>query len=176
MLGGWRMALALWGAELSITIPTLVLGIVAAALFGLRPASTGLALGLAGIGPYTLLTHSLATRTLAQPYVLAARALGVPAPAILIRHVLPDIVPVLFTHVGSNAGLTVVAYASLAFLGLGADPSKPDWRAMLFGYRSFLFDDPRLMLLPGVAIGVTAFVLNLLFDTDGVRQPAAGPF
>jgi peptide/nickel transport system permease protein len=153
-------------AELFIAVPTLVVAIVAAALFGLSPVSAGVALGLAGVGPYALLIHSLAMRTMSLPYVLAARALGVSNPAILARHVLPDILPVVATHVGSNAGVAVVAYASLAFLGIGADPSKPDWGTMLFEYRSFLFDHVHLILVPGAAIALTGLCLNLSFDDD----------
>jgi len=138
----------------------------AAAIFGLRPAIAGLALGLAGIGPYTLFAHALTRRIAAQPYVHAARALGVSDGPLILRHVLPNMLPAVFTHVGSNAGLAVTAYASLAFLGLGADPSRPDWGGMLFEYRMFIFDHPMLLIWPGLAIAVTAGALNLSFDVD----------
>ena len=164
MMSGWQQAILLRAAEVSIIMPTLVVALTVTALFGMTPVVAGLALGFAGIGPQTLLAHSLAQRVLAQPYVLSARALGVTGSRLVVRHVLPNIAPVLLTHVGSNAGRTIVAYASLAFLGLGADPSRPDWGAMLFEYRGFLFDDPALMIWPGLPIAVVALVLNRVFD------------
>lgn len=164
MLEGWRGALILRAGEMFIVVPTLVVALTAAALFGLNPVTAGMAMGLAGIGPYTLLAHALARRLLAEPFVQAARALGVGGSGLVLRHVVPNMTPVLFAHIGANAGLAVTAYAALAFLGLGADPSKPDWGAMLFEYRMFIFDHPLLMVWPGLAIAMVAATLNAVFD------------
>lgn len=164
ILGGWRETLILRFAELFIVVPTLIVALTTAALFGLSPMTAGLALGLAGVGPHALLSHSLTRRVLGRPYVHAARALGTTTPMLMLRHVLPNTMPLTFAYVGSQAGLSVVAYASLAFIGLGADPSKPDWGSMLFEYRIFIFDNPGLMIWPGVAIAITTGLLNWLFD------------
>lgn len=166
ILGGWRELLLLRMAETFIVVPTLIVALTAAAIFGLSPLSAGLALGLANIGPYTLLSHSLTRRALGLPYSDAARALGVSDFTLMARHILPGTMPVLLTYVGSQAGACAVAYASLAFIGLGADPSKPDWGSMLFEYRVFLFDYPGLVLFPGCALAITAGLLNVLFDRD----------
>lgn len=166
MLGGWRAALILRTAEMFIVVPTLVVALTATALFGLNPVTAGAALGLAGIGPYTLFAHALARRLLGEPFVQAARALGVGGPGLVLRHLVPNMTPVLFAHIGANAGLATTAYAALAFLGLGADPSRPDWGAMLFEYRAFIFDHPLLMVWPGLAIAVVAATLNAAFDAD----------
>jgi len=166
LLGDWRGALILRAGEMFIVVPTLVVALTAAALFGLNPVTAGTALGLAGIGPYTLFAHALARRLLTEPFVQAARALGVGGPGLVLSHLIPNMAPVLFAHVGANAGLAVTAYAALAFLGLGADPSRPDWGAMLFEYRTFIFDHPLLMVWPGLAIAGVAATLNAVFDAD----------
>lgn len=166
MIGGWRGAWILRTAEMFIVVPTLIVALTVAAIFGLSPLTAGAALGLAGLGPYTLFAHALAQRLLAEPFVQAARALGVGGLSLVLRHIVPNMAPVLFAHIGSNGGLAVTAYASLAFLGLGADPSRPDWGAMLFEYRMFIFDHPMLMVWPGVAIAIVAGVLNASFDAD----------
>lgn len=170
VVGGHTEQALLRFCELFIAVPTLIWALTAAALFGLSPLTAGLALGLAGIGPYALLANSLTRRTLGLPYVQAARALGVGTPRLMVRHVLPNTLPLMFTHVGSNAGQSVVNYASLAFIGLGADPSKPDWGAMLFEYRMFIFDDPMLMIWPGLAIATMATLISIAFD-GGTTQP-----
>lgn len=164
VLGGWREALILRCCEFFIMVPTLVIALTAAAVFGLSPLSAGLALGLAGIGPHALIAHSLAARVLGQPFILAAKSLGVSPAGMITRHLLPNTLPLMFTYVGNQAGLAIVAYASLAFIGLGADPSKPDWGSMLFEYRVFIFDHPMLMIWPGVAIALTVSAFNCIFD------------
>ena len=163
-LGGWKESVLLRCCEFFITVPTLIIALTAAAIFGLTPISAGLALGLAGIGPHALFAHALSRRVLGQPFILAARALGVPTWRMIARHLLPNTLPLMFSYVGNQAGLAVVAYASLAFIGLGADPSKPDWGSMLFEYRVFIFDHPALMVWPGLAIAATVATLNAMFD------------
>lgn len=74
------------------------------------------------------------------------------------------LLPLVFAYVRSQAGLAVAAYASLAFIGLGGDPSKPDWGSMLYEYRMFISDNPGLLIWPGLAIAATAALLNLLLD------------
>lgn len=164
ILGGWREQAMLRVAEMFIVVPTLVWALTTAAIFGLSPMTAGVSLGLAGVGPYALMANSLTKRTLGLDYVQAARALGVATPRLMLKHVLPNTLPLMFAHVGSQAGQSVVNYASLAFIGLGADPSKPDWGSMLYEYRMFVFDDPMLMVWPGVAIMCLAIALNLAFD------------
>lgn len=164
--GGPAETLILRGAEMFIVVPTLVWALTAAALFGLTPVTAGLALGLAGLGPFALTANSLARRTMGLDYVRAARALGLPPLATTFRHVLPAILPLLLAQAGAQAGQAVVAYAGLAFIGLGVDPSRPDWGAMLFEYRMFLFETPRLMIVPGLGIALMALTLNLLADPE----------
>jgi len=168
ILGGLAEQAVLRVCELFIVVPTLIWALTAAAIFGLSPLTAGLALGLAGVGPYALLANSLTRRTLGLPYVQAAKALGVAGPRLMLRHVLPNTLPIMLTHVGSNAGQSVVNYASLAFIGLGADPSKPDWGSMLFEYRMFIFDHPMLMIWPGLAIALLASTINLTFDRRSI--------
>lgn len=164
VLGGWREAVILRCCEFFIMVPTLIVALTAAAVFGLSPLSAGLALGLAGIGPHALLAHSLSTRVLGQPFILAAQSLGVSSSRMITRHLLPNTLPLMFAYVGNQAGMAIVAYASLAFIGLGADPSKPDWGSMLFEYRVFIFDHPTLMIWPGLAIAISVAALNRAFD------------
>ena len=164
VLGGAAEQAILRFCELFIVVPTLIWALTAAAIFGLSPLTAGLAMGLAGVGPYALMANSLTHRTLGLPYIQSARALGVGTSRLMTRHILPNTLPIMFTHVGGNAGQSIVNYASLAFIGLGADPSRPDWGSMLFEYRMFIFDDPMLMLWPGLAIAAMASLISLSFD------------
>lgn len=166
ILGGWRERLILRCAEMFIVVPTLVWALTAAALFGLSPLTAGAALGLAGVGPYALFSSALTHRVLGQPFVQAATALGTGRLRLVLQHVLPNTLPLIFAYVGSQAGQSVIAYASLAFIGLGADPSKPDWGSMLYEYRMFVFDHPMLTIWPGLAIAAVTGLLNVAFDRD----------
>jgi peptide/nickel transport system permease protein len=161
-------------AEFAGVLPSLVVAIVVVSLFGFDAVTAGIALGLGAWGPYALLADGLARRALSEPYVQAARALGGSRLRVLFKHVLPAILDTHLAYLGAKLGRVVIAYAALAFLGLGADASRPDWGAMLFEYRLFMFDRPALMLWPGFAIVVVCAGLRAGLGKDtGARVPAS---
>lgn len=164
--GGWREAALLRLAEMGIVVPTLIVALVAGAVLGLGPATAGVALGLAGIGPFALSSHALTRRALGRDFVRAAHALGVGRAALMRRHILPQVLPVLFAQISAQAGASVVAFAALSFIGLGADPTAPDWGGMLFEYRMFIFDHPWLAIAPGLAITTFVTAISLAFDPE----------
>lgn len=155
-------------ADFMIIMPTLVFALSFTALFGLTPLNAGIALGLASWGPYAILAHSLSRRVLAQPFVLAAKTYGARPWHILRFDVLPNILDTTLTCLAGDAGRNVLNYAALAFLGLGADTSRPDWGAMIFEYRIFIFENSFLILWPCLAVFLTALTLNLLLDPNSL--------
>jgi peptide/nickel transport system permease protein len=98
--------------------------------------------------------------------VLAARASGLPAPRVLWRHVLPNVLPTLAVQASLGMAGAILAEAGLSFLGLGIQPPTPSWGAMINAGRSHLLDAPHLALFPGLAI--VAAVLGLNFLGDGL--------
>ncbi|MGQ0675499.1 MAG: ABC transporter permease [Rhodospirillales bacterium] len=174
--GGLAEAAVLRAVEFVVIMPALVFALTVTALVGLNPLAAGVALGISGAGPYALVAHGLARRVLAMPFVLAARALGASPARVAFVHVLPNCAATMRTYLASDAGRNVIHYAALAFLGLGADAASPDWGAMLYEYRLFMFDRPELMLLPGLAVTLTALALNLLIEpgADEAGRPDSG--
>lgn len=160
-------------AEFFAVMPSLLAAIVVTSLLGFGPATTGLALGLAGWGPFALLSYGLARRGLGEPYVLAARALGGTSIGLLRRHVWPVMWETQLSYLGTKLGRVAIAYAALAFLGLGADAGRADWGAMMFEYRLFALDHPMLMVWPGTALMMLCVALRFAIGGDnGERVPA----
>jgi peptide/nickel transport system permease protein len=176
LLGGTTEVLALCVIEFVVMMPALILALTITALIGLNPVSAGIALGLSGAGPYALVAHGLTRRLLAMPFVRAAEALGASRLRIGLTHVLPNCLPIMRTYLASDAGRNMVHYSALAFLGIGADATSPDWGAMLFEYRMFIFDSPDLMLLPGAAITLTSMILMAVIEPrlDEIGRPSTG--
>ncbi len=98
-------------------------------------------------------------------YFLAARAVGTPTSQILIRHVLPNIAPVVIIIFSINAGGTILSIASLSFLGYGLPFSIPEWGGLLSREgREYMETAPRLALFPGLALTITVYSLNMFGD------------
>lgn len=151
-------------ADLALALPTLVVALLLAAVFGGGPLVIGGALALTAWAPYALIVVTLSDQVRREPYWLAARALGTGGLTGYRRHILPAIAPRIGALAGADAGRAVVLAASLGFMGLGLDTGRADWGAMIHEYRMFLFSHPRLVLAPVAAIALVSLSLHLLLD------------
>ena len=98
-------------------------------------------------------------------YFLAARAIGSPSAATLMRHVLPNIMPVVIIIFSITVGGVILSLASLSFLGFGLPPGSPDWGSLLSGEgRLYMEQAPWLALWPGLALTITVYCLNMFGD------------
>ena len=108
-----------------------------------------------------------------REYILAARNVGAGSGRILLRHILPHLLPLGIIYIGLCVPVAIFAEAGLSFLGLGIPPPTPDWGGMLQDGLSFYRSAPRLVLLPGACIMLTVISFNLF--TSGLRD-ALDPF
>ena len=98
-------------------------------------------------------------------YILAARAIGSTKWRTLVRHVLPNIMPVMIIIFSISVGGVIMAEASLSFLGFGLPPKIPSWGGLLSGSgRKYMEVAPWLALFPGLALTVVIYSLNMFGD------------
>src|SRR5262249_47141556 len=103
-----------------------------------------------------------------RDYVLAARCVGAASGRVMFLHVLPNAFPPLIANIALLMGFSVLAEASLAFLGLGTQPPTPSWGSMLNASRQYLRVDPWMAIWPGVILALLLLGLNYL--ADAVRE------
>lgn len=97
-------------------------------------------------------------------YVLAAKLAGTPGPIIVIRHVIPYVLPQVVVLATLDIGSVILHIAGFSFLGLGIQPPTPEWGTMLNDSRQFLRSHPSMMLYPGFMIFVVVMLFNILGD------------
>ena len=98
-------------------------------------------------------------------YFLAARAIGSPTTATLIRHVVPNIMPVVIIIFSITVGGVILSLASLSFLGFGLPLEIPEWGGMLSREgRQFMEMAPRLALWPGLCLTTVVYCFNMFGD------------
>lgn len=161
-----------WMAETALAVPTLVTALVLSAIFGAGIAAVAAALIVTTWAPYALTIGALFDRIRAEDYWRASEALGTPLAAGIGRHLLPNAWPAIGALAGADAGRAVILVASLGFIGLSADTGRPEWGAMIYEYRVFLFTEPRLVLAPVAACTVVTVGLHLVLDHRGLRTPS----
>ena len=98
-------------------------------------------------------------------YFLAARAIGSPGTATLVRHVLPNIAAPVIIIFSITVGGVIIAEASLSFLGFGLPIEVPSWGGMLSrGGRQYMEQAPRLALWPGLCLTIVVYCFNMFGD------------
>jgi peptide/nickel transport system permease protein len=100
-----------------------------------------------------------------QPHVEAALAAGAGQLRIVLRHVLPNVVPTILILATIGLGGVILAESALSFLGFGVPPPYPSWGGMLSGSgRTHMLRAPWMAIWPGVAISLAVFGFNMLGD------------
>jgi peptide/nickel transport system permease protein len=164
----WLGELVMRVNDLLLAFPALLLAIMFGAVFGADTLTAMAAIGIATIPSFARLTRSGTLQVLSEEYVLAARSAGRSRWNIGWRHVLPNISGLLIVQSSVSFAIAVLAEAALSFLGFGTRPPTPSWGRMLQESQELLAVQPRLALLPGLAIAVAVLGFNLL--GDGLRD------
>jgi len=164
-IGGWVDLIIQRVVDVLQGMPLLVLALVMAASLGPALDNTIVAIAIPLI-PYTarvIRSNTLALRE--QPFVEAARAVGMSEFRIAVRHVLPNTIAPLIVIMTAQLGAAILTEASLSFLGLGVPEPHPSWGRMLSeSAAEYVRVAPWLVIFPGVAISLAVFGSNLFGD------------
>jgi peptide/nickel transport system permease protein len=147
-----------------LAMPALLLAIALAAVIG--PSLALVTIVIAGL-LWTTTARIVYGRVLdvkRRDFIQAAEAIGVSPGRILIRHVLPHVLPVVVVYGTLGIAATVLFEASLSYLGVGVPPPTPSWGTMIAEHISYYATQPRLVILPGLAIMLAILAFNLLGD------------
>jgi peptide/nickel transport system permease protein len=166
--GGVLDALVSRITDAMLAVPFLILAIALAAFLGPSLGNAMIAIGITATPIFIRLARGQVMNVRAEDYVEAARAVGNPPARILLRHILPNILPPVIVQATLAIAAAIIAEASLSFLGLGQQPPAPSWGSMLNTAQRFLTQAPWMALFPGLAIFVTVLAFNLL--GDGLRD------
>ncbi len=146
-------------------MPFLVLAIAIVAILGPGLVQGFIAVAVLAIDRPARLVRGAAMSAKENVYVEAARTIGASDMRIMFRHILPNITAPLIVFTTFLLAVGVLSEASLSFLGIGAQAPTPSWGAMLSGAgRRYFETDPRLALLPGIAISIMVFSTNMFGD------------
>ncbi len=162
--GGWFDQLLMRIVDILMAFPGILLAIAFTAVLGPGLDHVILALCLIGWTGYARLVRGEILSLREREFIHAARALGCKPARVILRHLVPNLLPPLLIQATFGLAAAIIAEGSLSFLGLGVEPPTPSWGAMLNDGRQFLLVAPHLTTYPGLAIMLTVLALNLVGD------------
>ncbi|MBW8728287.1 MAG: ABC transporter permease [Inquilinus limosus] len=154
--------------EAMLAIPFLILAIALAAFLGPSLGNAMIAIGLSAMPIFIRLTRGQVLSVKTEDYVEGARSIGLPDRWIIIRYILPNVMPPLIVQATLTIATAIIAEASLSFLGLGQQPPSPSWGSMLNTAKNYMSQAPWMSIFPGGAIFMVVLGFNLL--GDGLRD------
>jgi peptide/nickel transport system permease protein len=166
---GWVDAVIMRAVDIMLSIPGLLFAIAVVTWLGRGVVQIAIAIAVVNIPIFARLLRSSLLGLREADYVVAARAVGVRGPTLLLRHMLPNAIGPLIVQGTLALATAVVDAAALGFLGLGPpDPSTPEWGTMLSDTYRYLNQAIWLAFFPGIAIVLSVLGFNLL--GDGMRE------
>jgi len=151
-----------------MAFPAMVMAIALMAVLGPSVLNVIIALSFIYMPRTARIIRSVVLVVREMVYVQAARALGARNLRITLKHILPNCVPPLIVQSTFIFAYSILAEASLSFLGVGVPPYIPSWGNIISSGRLFIREAPWMSIFPGLAILMTCMALNLL--GDGLRD------
>lgn len=154
--------------DILMSIPTLLMAI--AIVSALEPSIFNLliAITISQVPGFTRVVRSSVLSVVGEDYIEAARVGGSSDLRIIIHDVLPNAIGPIIVQGTMSIAQMILLCAGLSFIGLGVQPPQPEWGSMLNQAREYMYDYPYLVTIPGVAIALSVFSINLV--GDGLRD------
>lgn len=160
----WVQEIVLRVNDVLYAFPALLLAILLAAAIGGSTWTAVIAIGVSSVPAFVRIARAGTLQVVSLDYVPAARVSGTPRRTIAVRHVLPNIAPLVGVQASVSFGIAILAEAGLSYLGLGSPATTPTWGRMLRDAQNLLFRDPLQAVWPGLAIAFAVLGFNLLGD------------
>lgn len=174
-VGGIADEVAMRAADVLLAFPDMLLALVLIVILGPGPRTVVLAMSLVGWTAFARLARGITLEINTRGYIEAAKALGCSQRFIVLRHVLPNALNQVLSLALSRFAYQLVTVGSLSYLGLGVQPPQSDWGSMLSDGQPYMQQDPLLVIVPGLAIFITALSLIMAGRGIGHVRSAAEP-
>lgn len=162
--GGWLDNLIMRCMDLLLAFPGILLALGIIAILGPGLTNVMLAVGISSIPGYTRVARGSTLALREREFVTSARSVGAKDGRIMLRYILPNVLPPLVVLATLGIAGAILTAAGLSFIGLGAVPPTPEWGAILTLGRKYINQAWWYTTFPGLAIMITVLGINMLGD------------
>jgi peptide/nickel transport system permease protein len=154
-----------------LAMPVVLVALAMASLVGGSLPVVIALLGLLLWDRFAIVTRSATQQLRDAEFIAASKALGASTPYILLRELLPNLMGPLTVVATLEMAHAILLESTLSFLGLGVQPPTPSWGLMVAEGKSYMFFQPWVIMIPGIALALVVLAINLV--GDGIRDVTA---
>ena len=169
--GGRVDAVVMFLITVRLSMPVILVALAAVALFGGSLQVVVLVLGFLLWDRFAVVIRASTKQIRSQDYIISAQALGCSQTRIIMTEIMPNLLNNLIVVLTLEMAAAIIIEAGLSFLGLGVQPPLPSWGLMIAEGKDMMLFLPWIITIPGVALFVLVFSINLV--GDGVRDVTA---
>ncbi|RUV42259.1 ABC transporter permease [Mesorhizobium sp. M1A.T.Ca.IN.004.03.1.1] len=161
---GWIGSALMRFTDLMMAFPALLLAICLAAVFEPSLWIVAMVIALVNWVQTARVIYTETSSLSEREFIDAERTIGASAPRILLRHILPHLLPTIIVWGTLGISTTVLLEATLSYLGIGVQPPTASWGNIIFENQTYFQAAPWLVFFPGAAILALALAFNLIGD------------
>ncbi|MBM7517080.1 ABC transporter permease [Nocardioides nitrophenolicus] len=150
--GGWLDSILMAGIDLVLSFPSLLLALSAVTVLDPTKPILIVVLTVISVPQFARVVRTSSMELRSREFVLSARVSGVSSWAIAIKHLVPNVLPLLAVQFANTAAIAILVESSLSYLGLGVQPPEPSWGNMIFASQNYMTQCPWLPLAPAGAL------------------------
>jgi peptide/nickel transport system permease protein len=166
--GGAIDRILMYLTDVTWCVPGTVLALAVVTVLGKSLMNSIIAISLVNWAGYARVVRAKTMSLKNMPFIETAVAFGERRPIIMLRYILPNMVPALIVLISMNLPGTILSTATLSFLGLGSQPPSPDWGLAISQGMTYVTRCVWLGVFPGLALVYTVVGVNLL--GEGLRD------
>jgi peptide/nickel transport system permease protein len=166
--GGWIDGALMRFVDVFISIPVFMLLLTIVAIYGSNVALLITFIGVSAFPGAARIVRAEVLSLMPRDFIIASRVIGSSPLRIMVRHILPNLVPIIVVSATLRVGAAILTEAGLSYFGLGVPPPAPTWGGMVADGRTSLDVAWWVSTFPGVALLIVVIATNLV--GDGLRD------
>lgn len=166
--GGFADRCLTFIADLTWCIPGMIMALAVVTIIGSGLTNAIIAIAIVNWASYARMVRAKTMSIKNQAFIETGISFGEKPISIMLRYILPNIVPILIVTISMQLPGTIMSTTTLSFLGVGSQPPSPDWGLMVSEGINFISRGPWLCIFPGLALVYTVFGFNIL--GEGLRD------
>lgn len=159
--GGWVDNILMRLVDTLLSIPSIFLFILLSILLRPNAITLSMIIAVVGWGGVARLVRGETLSIKTRDFITATRSIGARDARLILRHLLPNALPVMIVAASLAVGQIILVEAALSYLGLGIQPPTPSWGNMLSNAQQYFYHSVYLVIFPGVGIFATVLAANI---------------
>lgn len=150
--------------DLLFTFPGVLLAMLIIAMLGSSTFNAMLAISIWSIPSFARMVRGKVLQIKEEDYVMAIRSLGASDFRIIFNHILQNTLPLIIVIATMRMASSIISISTLSYLGMGVPAPAPEWGGMIASAKNYMWQQPSLIVVPGIAVMITVICFNILGD------------